>query len=157
MAPLCISTITLSLGYILIGNRLPIDIALFAIILIHSVISFPLSFRAISNSLSKVDRSLIEAAQNLGASRIRAFLTIDLPLIKGGLIAACAFSFAISLGELAAAYMLYGGRYTTIPIHIYRFIGGYRFGPAAALGVVLMVVSTVGFLLIERAGTKIQF
>jgi len=53
--------------------------------------------------------------------------------------------------------MLYGGRYTTIPIHIYRFIGGYRFGPAAALGVILMVVSAAAFLLIERAGAKLQF
>jgi len=157
MTPLCISTITLSLGYVLIGNRMPFDISLMAIILIHSVISFPLSFRAISNSLSKVDRSLVEASSNLGASRARTFMSIELPLIRGGIIAAGVFSFAISLGELAAAYMLYGGRYTTIPIHIYRFIGGYRLGPAAALGVMLMAVSAIGFLLIERAGAKMQF
>ena len=157
MAPLCISTITLSLGYIMIGNRFSIDIFLVAIILIHAVISFPFSFRAISNSLSKVDWSLIEAAQNVGATRIRTFFSIDLPLIRGGIIAAAVFSFAISLGELAAAYMLYGGRYTTIPIYIYRFIGGYRFGPAAALGVILMAVSAASFLLIEKAGTKLQF
>ncbi|HOP08709.1 MAG TPA: iron ABC transporter permease [Candidatus Methanofastidiosa archaeon] len=157
MVPLCISTITLALGYVFIGNRISIDISLLAIILIHSVISFPLSFRAISNSLSKVDPALIEASQNIGASRFRTFLSIDLPLIRGGIIAAGVLSFAISLGELAAAYMLYGGRYTTIPIHIYRFIGGYRFGPAAALGVMLMAVSAIGFLMIDRAGAKIRF
>lgn len=157
MIPLCVSTITLALGYLIVGNAFSIDILLMAIVLIHAVISFPFSFRAVSNSVSKVDRALVEAAQNMGASRMRAFLSIELPLIKGGIMAAAVFSFAISLGELAAAYMLYGGRYTTIPIYIYRYIGGYRFGPAAALGVILMAVSAISFLLIERAGSKLQF
>ncbi len=157
MVPLCISTITLSLGYIVLENRISLDVSFWAIVIIHTIISFPFSVRAISASLAKIDEGLIDAARGLGASNLHAFVSIELPLLKGGIIAAAVFSFAISLGELAASFMLYGGRYTTIPIYIYRYIGGYRFGSAAAMGVVLMVVSAASFFIIERMGSKMQF
>jgi thiamine transport system permease protein len=157
MLPLGISTVTLALGYIVIGNRLDLDVSFWAIVLIHAIISVPFSVRTLSSSLAAIDTRLVEAAQGVGASRLRAFFSIEVPLLKGGLIAASVFSFAISLGELAAAFMLYGGRYTTIPIYIYRYIGGYRFGSAAAMGVVLMVVSAISFYIIDRMGARMQF
>jgi thiamine transport system permease protein len=153
MVPLGVSTVTLALGYLVIGSELGIDVSLAGIVLIHALISFPFSVRSIHGALSKLDPSLIEASLGMGASRLRTFIGIDLPLIKGGIAAAAVFSFALSLGELAAAYMLYGGDYVTIPIYIYRYIGGYRFGSAAAMGTVLMAVSAAAFLLIERAGS----
>jgi thiamine transport system permease protein len=132
-------------------------VSFWAIVLIHAIISVPFSVRTLSSSLAAIDTRLVEAAQGVGASRLRAFFSIEVPLLKGGLIAASVFSFAISLGELAAAFMLYGGRYTTIPIYIYRYIGGYRFGSAAAMGVVLMVVSAISFYIIDRMGARMQF
>lgn len=157
MLPLGISTVTLALGYIVISNRLGVDVSFWAIVLIHAIISVPFSVRTLSSSLASIDTRLVEAAQGVGASRLRAFFSIEVPLLKGGLIAAAVFSFAISLGELAAAFMLYGGRYTTIPIYIYRYIGGYRFGSAAAMGVVLMAVSALSFYVIDRMGARMQF
>ncbi|MHC1604490.1 MAG: ABC transporter permease [Candidatus Methanofastidiosia archaeon] len=155
--PLGISTVTLALGYIVVQNMVSKDISFWAIGIIHAVISLPFAVRSISSSLSGVDKTLVEAARGLGASRWQAFLKIELPLIKKGIVVAGVFSFAISLGELAAAYMLYGGRYTTIPIYIYRYIGGYRLGSAAAMGVILMAVSAVSFLFIEKMGAKLRF
>ncbi len=153
MVPLGVSTVTLALGYLIVGSALGVDVSLIGIVIIHALISFPFSVRSIYGALSQLDASLVEASLGMGAGRMRTFLHIDLPLIKGGITAAAVFSFALSLGELAASYMLYGGTYVTIPIYIYRYIGGYQFGSAAAMGTVLMVVSATAFLLIEKAGS----
>jgi len=151
-APLCVSTVTLALGYLVLGRELSFDLSLAGLVIIHALISLPFSVRAVSGALARLEGTLVEAALGVGASRLRAFVDIDLPLIRGGLLVAAVFSFALSLGELAAASLLSGGRYVTIPLYIYRYIGAYRIGPAAAMGVVLMAVSAAGFLVIQRSG-----
>ena len=152
MLPLCISTLTMALGYVILGNRTGLDIRFAGIVIIHAMIGFPFAVRSVHAGVEKIDRTLVEAAMNLGASRLRAFATVDLPLIKSSIVSASVFAFAISLGELAATYMIGGGAYATIPVYIYRYIGGYRIGPAAAMGVVLMAVSAASFFIIDRMG-----
>ncbi|RLF75259.1 iron ABC transporter permease, partial [Thermococci archaeon] len=116
---------------------------------------YPFVLRAISTVLKKIKPSLKEAAMSLGANELKAFLKVELPLAFGGIVVGAIFAFAMSIAELGATYMIYKPEYTTITIAIYRFLGSRQFGPASAMSVILMMVSTIAFILIERTGEEI--
>jgi len=91
-------------------------------VLASAVVSFPLMVRAIRLAFQSIDPRFEMAARSLGASRLRAFFTVALPLARRGLIAGWLLAFARSLGEFGATIMVAGnieGRTRTIPLAIY--------------------------------------
>ena len=157
MLPLGSSAITLGLGYIRAFHKEPLELlgSPYLIVFAHTIIAYPFVLRAISTVLRKLKPNLREAALSLGANEWKAFLKVELPLIFGGIIVGAIFAFAMSIAELGATYMLYRPEYTTMTIAVYRFLGSRQFGPAAAMSVLLMLVSMVAFLVIERVGEEI--
>ncbi|MDK2869035.1 MAG: thiamine transport system permease protein [Pyrococcus sp.] len=153
--PLASSSVVLGLGYLLAFRKTPLYDSWVIIVLAHSTIAYPFVLRALSSSLVKIKKSLFEAALTLGAKEGIAFKEVELPLIQKGLITGALFAFAISLGELATTYMLARPEYTTLTMAIYKFISARQFGPASALAVILMFVSGISFLIIEKVGGEI--
>lgn len=93
--------------------------------LASAVIAFPLMVRAIRLALEAVDEKLEQAARTLGASRLRVFFTITLPLTLPGLIAGTVLAFARSLGEFGATITFVSnipGETRTIPLAMYTLI-----------------------------------
>ena len=154
LLPLGVSTITVSLG--LVRAYLLFDIIYenlwFLILMAHVLVAYPFSMRAVSNALARVDPDLLDAAKSLGADNLKTFLKVELPIIAPGIIVASIFSFAISIGEMAATLFLATPNYITIPVSIYLFIGVRRFTAAGAMGVLLLVICTVAFVLIQKIG-----
>ena len=154
LLPLGVSTITVSLG--LVRAYFLIDVIYenlwFLILMAHVLVAYPFSMRAISNALARVDPDLLDAAKSLGASDLKTFLKVELPIIAPGIIVASIFSFAISIGEMAATLFLATPNYITIPVSIYLFIGVRKFTAAGAMGVFLLIICTVAFLLIQKIG-----
>jgi thiamine transport system permease protein len=78
---------------------------------------------------------------------------IDLPLVGRALLVAATFAFTISLGEFGATALIARPEYPTVPLAIYRLIsqpGALNYGQALALSTILMVITAVGMLSIER-------
>ena len=142
---IAVSSVTLGLGYVLFFSAGSWII----IVLAHSVLAMPFAFRIISNSLEKIPDETLYAAESLGASFSEKIKRVIIPIIKPGIIGAAAFSFAISLGELALTFMLYNGKWVTIPLYIYRLISSFRLFEATAMGVILILLSALSFYLIE--------
>ncbi|NJE08148.1 iron ABC transporter permease [Thermococcus sp. M39] len=157
MLPLGSSAITLGLGYIRTFHKPPLELlgTWYIIVFAHTIIAYPFVLRAISAVLKKIKPNLKEAALSLGAKEWQAFLKVELPLALGGIIVGAIFAFAISIAELGATYMLYQPEYTTITIAVYRFLSARQWGSASALSVILMIVSAVSFMIIERIGEEI--
>ena len=87
-----------------------------------AIMGFPLMVRAIRLSVAGIDRRLEVAARTLGASRVRVFATITLPLALPGIIAGTLLSFARSLGEFGATITFVSnipGETQTLPLAIY--------------------------------------
>ncbi|HEX7711218.1 MAG TPA: molybdate ABC transporter permease subunit [Sphingomonadaceae bacterium] len=87
-----------------------------------AVMALPLMVRAMRLSIEAVDRRLVQAARTLGAGRLRAFLTITLPLSVPGILAGAMLGFARSLGEFGATITFVSnipGETRTIPLAIY--------------------------------------
>lgn len=159
MAPLAVSGIIVGLGLLrglvfgveIAGYRIVVGGAV-AIIAAHAVAGYPFVVRTVAPGLERLDPRLLEAARSLGASRARALVDIELPLVWPGVVAGAAFAFAISVGEFSSTVILAegAGEYT-MPVAIERFIGR-RLGPATAMGTVLLVVTSLSFLVIDRIG-----
>lgn len=93
--------------------------------LASAVVSFPLLVRAIRISFESIDQNLEFAARSLGASRLKMFFTITLPLAIPGLIAGVVLAFARSLGEFGATITFVSnipGETRTLPLAMYTLI-----------------------------------
>ncbi|APW98014.1 sulfate ABC transporter permease [Halobiforma lacisalsi AJ5] len=159
MAPLAVSGIVVGIGLLrgpvfgieIGGWRISVAGAV-AIVAAHAVSCYPFVVRTVAPGLESVDRTLIESARALGASRARALVDVELPLVWPGVVAGAAFAFAISMGEFSSTVILATGTdQFTMPVAIERFIGR-RLGPATAMGVVLLAVTSVSFVVIDRLG-----
>jgi thiamine transport system permease protein len=146
MLPLAVSSVIIGLGYYLISAKLNNPEGLILVILAHLVIVLPFNIRAITPEIRKLPTSLSASAMTLGATPFKAFLTVEVPLLKSALISGAIFAFAISMGEVNATLILASSSITTIPVTMYRLIGSYNFGGACALGTILIFVCTIVFL-----------
>jgi len=159
MAPLAVSGIVVGIGLlrglvfgIEIGPRRIVVGGAVAIVAAHAVAAYPFVVRTVAPGLERVDRHLVESARALGASRTRALVDVELPLIWPGVVAGAAFAVALSMGEFTSTVVLATGTdWYSMPVAIERFIGR-RLGPATAMGVVLLLVTSVSFLLVDRLG-----
>ncbi|WJY22258.1 molybdate ABC transporter permease subunit [Fontisubflavum oceani] len=89
------------------------------------IMAFPLMVRAIRLALEAVDPKLEEAAATLGASRVRIFATVTLPLMLPGILAGTILGFAKALGEFGATITFVSnipGQTQTIPTAIYSLL-----------------------------------
>nr|WP_255170900.1 iron ABC transporter permease [Natrononativus amylolyticus] len=159
MAPLAVSGIIVGLGLLrgpvfgieFAGWRFAVGGAV-AIVAAHAVSGYPFVVRTVAPGLEGIDRSLIESARALGASRWRALVDVELPLVWPGVVAGAAFAFAISMGEFSSTVVLATGTdQYTMPVAIERFIGR-RLGPATAMGAVLLVITSISFVVLDRLG-----
>lgn len=99
-----------------------IAFSFYAAILAAIVVSFPLVTRSIRLSIELVDRNYEEAARTLGASNLRVFFTVTLPLALPGVISGAILAFARSLGEFGATITFAGnisGETQTLPLAIF--------------------------------------
>jgi len=159
MAPLAVSGIIVGIG-LLRGLVFGVEVGPWrlvvggavAIVAAHAVAGYPFVVRTVVPGLEHIDATLVESARGLGASRARALVDIELPLIWPGVVAGAAFAVAISMGEFSSTVILATGTdWYTMPVAIERFIGR-RLGPATAMGVVLLAVTSLSFLIIDRLG-----
>lgn len=102
--------------------------------------------------MSGVDGTLVTAAKTLGASGRQAFLRVYLPLIRSTIAAAVLLVFVIGLGFFLTPAILGGPRDTTIPIYIQSEVNIFQWGSACATGVVLLVVTLIGYAAAVRVG-----
>jgi molybdate transport system permease protein len=114
-----------------------------AVVVAETFVSAPFFLQAATSAFQGIDERLIVVAESLGASPLRVFLRIGLPLAAPGLVAGAAMSWARSLGEFGATLMFAGnlqGVTQTLPLAIYTTIES-DMRAAQALSVVLLVVA----------------
>ncbi|EST59388.1 molybdate ABC transporter permease subunit [Proteus hauseri] len=129
--------------------------------LASAVVAFPLMVRAIRLALEAVDQRMEQAARTLGASPLRVFFTITLPLSMPGIIAGIVLAFARSLGEFGATITFVSnipGETRTIPLAMYTLIEtpGAEMDAArlCVIAIILALVSLMASEWLTRWGRK---
>lgn len=116
----------------------------------------PFVILAVYASLSRLDRSLVEASRDLGASAFTTFYRVTLPLTVPGIAAGAVFVFVLSIGNFVTPALLGGGRFQMIGNLVYdQFLTANDWPFGAALGFVLILVMlallSIQAMLAERA------
>jgi molybdate transport system permease protein len=108
------------------------------------VYSLPFAVQPLHASFAQLDPSLREASAVLGASRLRTFLRVTLPLSIEGLLSAIVLTFAHTIGEFGVVLMVGGnlpGITRTISIAIYDDVQALRYDEARATALALLLLS----------------
>jgi spermidine/putrescine transport system permease protein len=104
-------------------------------------------------SIEKLDFSLIEAAQDLGANSLRSFLRITLPLTKPGIIAGCILVFIPSIGAYVTPDLMGGAKVTMLGNLLQQQFLGVRDWPfGSAVGFILMLTVLAAIMAYFRSG-----
>jgi len=159
MTPLFTSNIVRAFGWIVILGRrgivntsllmiglieTPLDIlySKLSIVIGLAYILLPVMVLSICSVLQTIDRSLVEAARDLGARPSRAFLTVTFPLSLPGVIAGSIIVFALSVSAYVIPSILSGGRAMVTPILIFQqYTATFRPDIGATLSIVLLAVT----------------
>jgi len=108
--------------------------------LVH--IYVPFMVLTLTGVIGAIDERLEQAAQNLGASPLRAFWEVTLPLSLPGILAGSLLVFALAISAYVTPILMGGFQIMTLPILIYQQISAsFNVGFAASLGMVLLVIS----------------
>ena len=113
--------------------------AAWLLILLYFIRRLPYGVRSTTSNLRQVKPSMEEAAINLGAPPLTAFMKITVPLILPGLIVGSLMSFITAINELSGTLILYDSRTLTMPVSIYLAVLDGEFGLAAAFSTVLLL------------------
>jgi thiamine transport system permease protein len=155
LLPLGISAVTIGFGFLIALDHPPFDLRRSAMLIpiAHALVAAPFVARVMIPVLRSIDQRLRDAAALLGAPPSRVWREIDLPIVGRALLVAAGFAFAISLGEFGATIFIARPDYPTLPVVIFRLLGQpgtLNFGAAMAASVILMAVTAVSILAIER-------
>jgi len=141
LSPLVIPYVVFGISLLLLFHQLGVPRSLVTVVIGHIVITLPYTILVIVPRLSQIDVSLEEAAFDLGASRLRTFRSIALPLILPAVVSAFLIAFTTSFDEYAVASFVVGTR-VTFPIYLYSALRFPNQLPQViAVAVVVLLVS----------------
>jgi len=124
--------------------------------LVLAVRRLPYTVRGSYSSLLLVHKSMEEAAENVGATKLRTFWDITVPLVWRGILVGALFSFLTSIQEASATIFLTLGGWEMMPFGIFTFYIAGSQSQAAALGVILIAMCALSLYVVNRvAGTRV--
>jgi ABC-type spermidine/putrescine transport system permease subunit II len=120
------------------------------VVLVHTMHGLVFAVWIATAAFAAIDRELEDAARNIGATPLHAFLTVTLPLAMPGIVASAIFVFLESLDEFTGTYFVGVPDVTTLPLLMFRasMEGNYQIASITAL--ILLVPSVAFMLVIER-------
>jgi spermidine/putrescine transport system permease protein len=143
LSPLVIPYVVFGISLLLLFHTIGVPRSLLTVVIGHIVISLPYTILVLVPRLDQIDVSLEEAAFDLGASRLRTFRSITLPLILPAIVSSFLIAFTTSFDEYAVASFVVGTR-VTFPIYLYSALRFPNQLPQViAVAVVVLVLSLV--------------
>ena len=120
------------------------------VVLVHAAHGLVYSVWIAAAAFAAVDKDLELAARNIGASPLRTFFTVTLPLAAPGVIASGIFVFLESLDEFTGTFFVGVPQVTTLPLLLYNAAMGGNYQVASITALILLVPSVLFMLFIER-------
>lgn len=149
MLPLVLPEIIVAVSLLVVLLAAGVGLSIFTVILGHTLICMPYAVAILSTAFSSLDKSLEEAAYDLGETKWSAFRLVILPLVMPGIVSALLMSFTISLDEFIIAFFLAGNQ-PTLPTYIFSQLRFPKSIPMImALGTLLVLMSILLLTLAE--------
>jgi putrescine transport system permease protein len=154
-APLVIPEVIIGLSLLLLFVAADVDRGLWTVVIAHTTLTTCFVTVVVQSRLLGLDRSLEEAAMNLGCPPVRTFFSVTVPLILPALVSAWMLAFTLSLDDLVIASFTTGPGATTLPIRIYSEI---RLGVKPEINAIctIMIATVALAIVVVSLLTKLQ-
>ncbi|MCI9162470.1 MAG: ABC transporter permease [Lachnospiraceae bacterium] len=143
--PIMIPEIILGMVFMAFYAMLGLPFGMVTLVLGHTTFCIPYVYMMVKSSLVGIDKSLGEAAKDLGASERKAFFDITLPLIFPAVVSGMLLAFAMSLDDVVISIFVTGARTNTLPIRIYTQL---KSGVTPEINALCTIMLVVTFLLV---------
>ncbi|HTP55009.1 MAG TPA: hypothetical protein VML94_08660 [Thermoplasmata archaeon] len=132
--------------------------SVWALILVsQSVLALPFAVQSLEVPLAGLPAAEAESARTLGASPWTAYLDVDLPRVRDGVVTAGLFALALGLGEFTATYFLVTPQFTTVPVALYELSCCSRaFALTDAIAGLLLLVCLGTFVALAVGGRRVE-
>ena len=152
MLPYIIPGAVVGIALVVSFNREPIVLTGTAAIMIVALIirRLPYTIRSSVAILQQIPMSIEEAAISLGCSKLKAFFTITVPMMAGGIMSGAIISWITIITELSTAIVLYSVKTETMTLTVYTAVVQGNDGVASAVATMLLAVTTVSLLLFMK-------
>jgi len=154
LSPLVIPYLVFGISLLLLFHQLGVPRSLLTVVIGHIVISLPYTILVLVPRLDQIDVSLEEAAFDLGASRLRTFRSITLPLILPAVVSAFLIAFTTSFDEYAVASFVVGSR-LTFPIYLYSALRFPNQLPQVIAVAVVVLVLSLTVVIAAEVGRRV--
>lgn len=152
--PIMIPEIILGMVFMAFFAMLSLPFGMLTLVLGHTTFCVPYVFMMVKASLVGIDKSLGEAAKDLGATEPRAFWDITLPLIMPAVVSGMLLAFAMSLDDVVISIFVTGAKTNTLPIRIYTQLKSGVTPEINALCSIMLVVTFVIVIASQVIGRK---
>ena len=146
--PIMIPEIILGIGFMVFFSLLGLPFGMTTLVIAHTAFCIPYVFMQVKARLVGMDKSLAEAARDLGAGEARVFFDITLPLIFPAILSGMLLSFAMSMDDVIISMFVTGVDVNTLPVKIYSQI---KFGVTPEINALctLMLLATIAIVLLS--------
>ncbi|WP_238654728.1 ABC transporter permease [Paenibacillus piscarius] len=156
MLPYIVPGSILGIALLVTFNKEPLVLSGTAVILIVAFVirRLPYTIRSSAAVLHQVNDSIEEAAISLGASTLRTFFKITVPMMISGVFAGAIISWISIITELSTSIILYTGKTRTMTVAVYTEVVRGNYGVAAALSTLLTAITVLSLLLFFKLSGK---
>ena len=116
-------------------------------ILSFAIRRMPYTIRSATATLMAIPISIEEAAISLGASKLKTFVKVTVPMMSNGIISGAILSWVAIVTELSSSVILYSNKTATLTMQAYIYIGRGEYGTAAAFAAILTVITAISLFL----------
>ena len=144
VAPLIVPKVSIGIAVFILFLKFGVYGSFESLVLVHIVVTLPFVVTLAVAGFARIDRTLEEAAADLGGSPRQVLWRVTLPQMRATLAAAAAFSFIISFDELDASIFVVGQRSNTLPTAMYIYMQKFQDPTLAALSTLLIAGALIG-------------
>lgn len=145
--PIMIPEIILGMVFLVFFFMLNLPFGMTTLVIAHTTFCIPYIFMMVKARLVGIDKSLEEAARDLGAGPIRTFFDITMPLIAPAVLSGSLLAFAMSFDDVVISIFVNGPRLNTLPVKVYAQLKTGVTPEINALCTIILVVITAVLLL----------
>ena len=145
--PIMIPEIILGMVFLVFFSMLNLPFGMTTLVIAHTTFCIPYIFMMVKARLVGIDKSLEEAARDLGAGPIRTFFDITMPLIAPAVLSGSLLAFSMSFDDVVISIFVNGPRLNTLPVKVYAQLKTGVTPEINALCTIILVVITAVLLL----------
>ncbi len=114
--------LVLGVALLILMSLIHFPLGFWSLLVAHSTFCLPFTVIIIGNQLRQLDKHILEAGRDLGASELQLYRHVIIPLVLPGLISSWLLSFTMSIDDVIISYFVSGPSYEILPLKIYAMV-----------------------------------